>query len=577
MTDIFQSPGDRLRFEILLKSLKEGSTNLAVLSEHDKVLDFYGDLFEERLLAQGDGQVEFCSSTNSERLVQKFNEILSELTLNQALEKDKKHAPRRYLVFRDSILMQDFELQLLARLVNGFPASNITVILLINSAGNYRNKLQAFGKSLVEWEVETQAGEPKKTLGDDWVRSEPDPVIEPPVLRDEVTPVAQLLNIPTKTSWRVPGFGKRQEPVLTPDPLPPAPSITPSFAKALADAAPAASVCPSSASSSAVAAAVAAPVAASPVPAPDVSREPALREMVAQADDAHADPDLFKRPARSISWGWVFVLFLMSAGVFGVMYQDLVLNEVDQFKKYLLRGTPAVAAPAEDAASAAAALQAASEAAALAAQEVASSAASAASASEVMPASAALDPKESLVSASSPLPLKAIAPAVVASAPALASAPKAETKAEAKAEAKSEIKPAAKAEVKADAKTEAKPEVKAQTEPVDKNVAKPNAKEADTKSDEAWVNQLPANGYVVQLAAFDTEEETQSFKRGQAVYAKARVVRVYKKDSKKRYFILVAGPWATKAEADAFMQSSPVLAKGWLRSAKSLKAQFTKP
>jgi len=61
------------------------------------------------------------------------------------------------------------------------------------------------------------------------------------------------------------------------------------------------------------------------------------------------------------------------------------------------------------------------------------------------------------------------------------------------------------------------------------------------------------------------------------VYAKARVVRVYKKDSKKRYFILVAGPWATKAEADAFMQSSPVLAKGWLRSAKSLKAQFTKP
>ena len=542
MTDIFQSPGDRLRFEILLKSLKEGNTNLAVLSEHDKVLDFYGDLFEERLLAQGDGQVEFCSSTNSERLVQKFNEILSELTLNQALEKDKKHAPRRYLVFRDSILMQDFELQLLARLVNGFPASNITVILLINSAGNYRNKLQAFGKSLVEWEVETQAGEPKKTLGDDWVRSEPepDPVIEPPVLRDEVTPVAQLLNIPTKTSWRVPGFAKRQEPVLTPDPLPAAPSITPSFAKALADAAPAAAS--ATAAATAPAAAFAAPAAAaSPVPAPDVSREPAMREMVAPPDDVHADPDLFKRPARSINWGWVFVLFLMSAGVFGVMYQDLVLNEVDQFKKYLLRGTPAVAAPAEDAASAAAALQAASEAAALAAQEVASSAASAASASDVMPASAALDPKESLV-----------APAVVASAP-------------------------AKTEVKADAKTEAKPEVKAQAEPAIKNVAQPNAKEADTKSDEAWVNQLPANGYVVQLAAFDTEEETQSFKRGQAVYAKARVVRVYKKDSKKRYFILVAGPWATKAEADAFMQSSPVLAKGWLRSAKSLKAQFTKP
>ena len=161
MTDIYQSPGDRLRFEILLKSLTEGSINLAVLSDHDMVLDYYGSLFEERLRAKGESHIEWCSSTNSERLVQKFNEILSEITLDQALEKDKKHAPRRFLVFRDSILMQDFELQLLARLVNGFPAGNISVILLINSAGNYQGKLEAFGKNLLKWEVETEAGEAK--------------------------------------------------------------------------------------------------------------------------------------------------------------------------------------------------------------------------------------------------------------------------------------------------------------------------------------------------------------------------------------------------------------------------------
>ena len=54
MTDIFQSPGDRLRFEILLKSLTEGSINLVVLSQHDLVLDFYGSLFKERLRAAGE-------------------------------------------------------------------------------------------------------------------------------------------------------------------------------------------------------------------------------------------------------------------------------------------------------------------------------------------------------------------------------------------------------------------------------------------------------------------------------------------------------------------------------------------
>ena len=216
MTDIYQSPGDRLRFEILLKSLTEGSINLAVMSDHDMVLDYYGSLFEERLRSKGERHIEWCSSTNSERLVQQFNEILSEITLDQALEKDKKHAPRRFLLFRDSILMQDFELQLLARLVNGFPAGNISVILLINRAGNYQSKVEAFGKNLVKWEVETEHGEAKQKLTD-WVATTTDPEpaqieptfnMDPPTLSEEVS-VSKLLNIPVKTAWRVPGFGKK--------------------------------------------------------------------------------------------------------------------------------------------------------------------------------------------------------------------------------------------------------------------------------------------------------------------------------------------------------------------------------
>jgi len=107
-----------------------------------------------------------------------------------------------------------------------------------------------------------------------------------------------------------------------------------------------------------------------------------------------------------------------------------------------------------------------------------------------------------------------------------------------------------------------------------------NKKKTDAKleagSDEAWVNQLPANGYVVQLAAMDTQEDMRSFQRSNAAYAKARILRARQKDSGKRYYILVAGPFETKAQADAFMQSSPLLAKGWLRSTKSMTAQFIK-
>ena len=511
MTDIYQSPGDRLRFEILLKSLTEGSINLAVLSDHDQVLDYYGHLFEERLRAKGESHIEFCASTNSERLVQKFNEILSEITLDQALEKDKKHAPRRFMLFRDSVLMQDFELQLLARLVNGFPAGNISVILFINSADNYKSKLEAFGKNLLQWEVETEAGEPKKRLTD-WVATEPDPVpqagpieptfeptllSEPPTLQEEVVPVSKLLNLPTKTAWRVPGFGKKEEPKLDPQPLP---SFVPPPA----------------------------PLPASPAPMPpvaEVSREPIL----SSAPVAASETDVFKRPAPRSYAGWVLLVLLLSVGTFGFMYQDLVLEELEALKKYVLRGTPAAAAP-EEAASAAAAAAAASAASAdaLAAAEQAASAASAA-------ARVASD-AEAAASAASALAATAVEPAPVASAP--------EKKA-------------------AESKAEPKAETKAEPSTV-------------TNSDEAWVNQLPANGYVVQLAAMDTQDEMRSFQRSNAVYAKARIMRTRNKDSGKSYFILVAGPFETKAQADSFMQSSPLLAKGWLRSTKSMKTQFTK-
>jgi septal ring-binding cell division protein DamX len=519
MTDIYQSPGDRLRFEILLKSLTEGSINLAVMSDHDMVLDYYGSLFEERLRSKGESHIEWCSSTNSERLVQQFNEILSEITLDQALEKDKKHAPRRFLLFRDSILMQDFELQLLARLVNGFPAGNISVILLINRAGNYQSKVDAFGKNLVKWEVETEHGEAKQKLTD-WVATTADPEpaqieptfnMDPPTLSEEVS-VSKLLNIPVKTAWRVPGFGKKDEPQLEPEVLP---AFVPPLPQSTESTAPS--------------------VTAAPLAAPEVdtSREPSLRVAALPADDA----ELFKRQPRKSRAGWVLLVLLVSMTVFGFLYKEALLQEVEALKKYLLRGTPAAAAP-EEAASAAAAASAAS-AEALAAAELAASVAAEAArvASEAQEAASAASTAASVVVSTASEPVVA-------------------------ASAEEPLKKKTEKELKAD-KAQAQKEKKAEAK-------------AEPSSDEAWVEQLPANAYVVQLAALDTQEDMRSFQRSNEAYAKARILRARQKDSNKRYYILVAGPFESKSQADAFMQSSPLLAKGWLRSSKSMKSQFTK-
>ena len=508
MTDIFQSPGDRLRFEILLKSLTEGSINLAVLSQHDLVLDFYGSLFEERLRAAGEQNIEFCTSTSSEQLVQTFNDILSELTLNQATEKEKKLAPRRFLLFRDSILMQEFELQLLARLVNGFPAGNISVILLINSAGSYHKKLEAFGKNLLQWEVETKAGEPKRVLSD-WVADTPEaaPASEPPVLQpmsaQDSEEALKQLNMPKKTSWRIPGLGRKAQP---------APAPAPASATVVSGPAPAPASTPTKPQEAAPVAAFDAQTPREPVLGAPVLGVPAS---VAASTAQATESDVFKRSTRKPRWGVVLFVLLMSSAVFGFMYKDMLVEEAELFKKYLLRGTPAAPAP---------------EPVASAPEPVASSAAPAAS--DV--ASGAMDMQATPASGS-------MVAAPVASEPLL-------------------VAPAKEPEKKEPPKKE----------------AQTNAAQADKVSDADWVSQLPDEGFVLQLAAFDVEEEMLTFKRSYAAYASARVMQVRKKDTNKRYFILLAGPFETKPEADRFMKSSPLLAKGWLRSVKSVKAQLTK-
>lgn len=504
MTDISQSPGDRLRFEILLKSLTEGAMNLAVLSQHDMVLDFYGNLFEERLRAKGETDVEFCFTTNSETLVQKFNEILSDLTLNEALEKEKKSASRRYLIFRDSILMQDFELQLLARLVNGFPASNITVILLINSAGNYRSKLEAFGKNLLQWEVETKAGEPKQPL-EDWVAEVKEP--EP----DDIAPASKLLNVQAKPSWRIPGFDNdKKEPVM----------------EAMAPVVAATTAVGSEATTAAT------------IPTlQDTPREPSLLSDASTAHvvDQAAAPTVFEKPQRSFSWGWVVLALLLSVAAFAYMHRDELTDEIEQFKKYLLRGTPAVAMTPEEVASAEAAAKAAAEAASAAAQ--AQSETQAASEPQAVASAAASSASAAAESGASPA-ASAPAPTSVASAvPTTAGAVVA-------------------------------------PEPTPKETKAARSKKSEDLTDEAWVKQLTDSSYVLQLSAADTEEDILKFKSSHPIYANARVMSAPKKDSKKRYFILVAGPFENKTDADTYVKSHPLLSKGWLRNAKSMRNQF---
>ena len=486
MSDFYQSPADKLRFEILLKSLREGRLNLAILGDDEVALTYYGRRIFQHLREQGEQHVELWTSADSEKLVDRFNEILSELTVDQAVDKGNKAAPKRFMIFPDTQAIQEFELQLLARLVNGFPASNINLILLVNNQTSYEKKLATFGKNLLQWVLESEDPTPPKTQR-----------IE---TREDFS-ASQKTTAPT-------GTGSGNTFALPPAPLPPLdmPDLDVASTKA-----------------SSFAATQAAPELDDPI-------EPVMGEEVPSgttlsgeelakewADSAAAA----KRSTKIVAI--LLVAILGSLATFGFLYQDMIREEAEALQDYLGGKKPTAQAKSEPAPAPAATV----------------SMSSSNNRPEPKSQDIVLSEKEELVSPSEPPaspPPPAAPEAVPAPAPAVVEAKK-------------------------------KPEKSSEKPP---EIAADKAAGAD---DSVWVSKLDADTWVLQHGAFDSLAEARGFQTNSSLFKSAQVLFSQRKGGKS-FFIVVTGPYADKAVAETQMRQNPAMAKAWLRTSKSLKAQF---
>ena len=490
MSDFYQSPADKLRFEILLKSLREGRLNLAILGDDEVALTYYGRRIFQHLREQGESHVELWTSADSEKLVDRFNEILSELTVDQAVDKGNKAAPKRFMIFPDTQAIQEFELQLLARLVNGFPASNINLILLVNNQTSYEKKLATFGKNLLQWVLESEDPTPPKSqrieTREDFSESQ-----------KTATPIAKGLD---KTY------------TLPPAPLPPLDvpdqGMAPTTAAALA----------AGESSSEL------DEPMEPVMGEEVVAGTTLRgEELAKewADSAAAS----KRSTKIVAI--LLVAILGSLATFGFLYQDQIRQEADALQDYL-GGKKPVAEVKPDHAPA----------------PVATVSMSSSNTSDPKSPDIVLSEKEELVSPSTPTTPSP----PVAAAPSSPSPPPTPASPE----------PAA-APAPSVVETKKKPEIAAE--------------KSAGADDPVWVSKLGADTWVLQHGAFDSLAEAKAFQANSSLFKSAQVLFSQRKGGKS-FYIVLTGPYADKAMAETQMRQNPAMAKAWLRTSKSLKAQF---
>jgi septal ring-binding cell division protein DamX len=99
------------------------------------------------------------------------------------------------------------------------------------------------------------------------------------------------------------------------------------------------------------------------------------------------------------------------------------------------------------------------------------------------------------------------------------------------------------------------------------------ADKAAGADDSVWVSKLDADTWVLQHGAFDSLAEARAFQNNSSLFKSAQVLFSQRKGGKS-FYIVLTGPYADKAVAESQMRQNPAMAKAWLRTSKSLKAQF---
>lgn len=163
---IFLRIADRKRFDYVLRGVREDSLSLALSSDNDGLLDHYGRLLINQMRKSDGLQIEVFLPQNTEALLERFNQILADLSIDEARNADTSQAPRRVLLAHDAKAISERDLQLLSRLVQDFPGAHVSIVLLVDKPGiqMHEKTLDQFGQRMLRWPLEAPTREEGEAL-----------------------------------------------------------------------------------------------------------------------------------------------------------------------------------------------------------------------------------------------------------------------------------------------------------------------------------------------------------------------------------------------------------------------------
>lgn len=163
--EIFVRASDKARYDRVVRGLLEEKLTALLVSDCDALLDHYGRMLADGLRKIGGLSVEVYFPNSTEAVLARFNRILADLTVAEAIQTEGSTAPNRLLLVYDGKATGVKEIQLLARLLKDFPGANTRVVLLLHHTGEESDKkVEAFGKRALRWDIERPSSEEARLL-----------------------------------------------------------------------------------------------------------------------------------------------------------------------------------------------------------------------------------------------------------------------------------------------------------------------------------------------------------------------------------------------------------------------------
>ena len=152
--DLFYRKEDKKPFLGAVQAVEQQEKSLIVVGD-EGVLDHYCRMLISRIKDNEQFHLEVFLSTSKDGLLKRFNQMLANLSIDEARKPASADTSVHLLVVNDASAVKDEEWTLLIRLIRDFPGANVRVALFVDksSLSEFENRFEKLGRRVHRWTV----------------------------------------------------------------------------------------------------------------------------------------------------------------------------------------------------------------------------------------------------------------------------------------------------------------------------------------------------------------------------------------------------------------------------------------